>query len=199
MLKNRVCCQLILHAYLIGNIIQPLQLLLHVELNFVRYCFRMLSFNNCSVASVIGSTPLLILFVSSLNALFTFPFCINCLNLDESFSMFIVALDVTNLFLIAIPSSNNSVMAPPSHKTVLGSSSFKWSLAFEDSLGFFRSKAAIICNAFKAIGFKGVSFVHESINLVISLINFCRHFQLVAGINFVSSKQSSPIHRLSVL
>lgn len=52
-------------------------------------CSKYFKCNHCKISFDNDHIPLLILFVNNRNAPIRFPFSISCLNLDETFSMFI--------------------------------------------------------------------------------------------------------------
>ena len=78
-------------------------------------CSEYFKCNHCKVSFDNDHIPLLILFASNRNAPFTFPFSISCLNLDETFLMFIgVVFDCSHSCVVLL-SFNNSLLLPRSH------------------------------------------------------------------------------------
>ena len=112
--------------------------------------------------------------VSNLKALFTFPFCIGCLNLEQIFSMFIVVtLGFIYLFIfffvvVVLLSSKSLRTFPSSHNSKRLSSALRWPFTFKYLLSFCRSKPG--CIPFAATFFNSDSLNHKFISLSISFI-----------------------------
>ena len=108
--------------------------------------------------------------VNNFRAPLTFTLLIRFLNFNEILAVVIPSLSDLNFCWIVIPSYNSPSILPLSHNFMRLSSSWRWSLAFEDLLGFYRSNASITWNAFSDIDLNCVSCIHNFMRRVTSSI-----------------------------
>ena len=73
---------------------------------------------------------------------------------------------------IVSPSSKSLSIFPLIHKSILLSSAFRWSLALDVLLSFWKGRLGMICIDLKAISLSGNLFVHPFISFVVSLMYF---------------------------